>query len=227
MKLVVPTLALAALAAAAGCSKKSDAGGGLPPADDWQAPTPLAAQVEGGGGDPHAGVDMGGGDPHAGLDLGAMGGDPHAGVDMGGMGGDPMGGDPMMAGMAPPDPNRPIDPTKYLKGSIAATKETAGAIKPGAILFLSVKPIDPTTGDVIGGTIAVDRIDVGALPVPFNLTEANLMVDGTKFVGDVVITARIDGDGEARSATPGDVEGSVRARVPADGLSLVLDRIVQ
>jgi hypothetical protein len=224
MRFVV--LSLAALAAVAGCKQRSERAGGLPPAEDWQAPPPL-----GGGGaagraaDPHAGLDMAG-DPHAGLD---MAGDPHAGLAMGG---DPHAGldladDPAMAGLRPPDPDRPIDPSKFLRGRITATPTTAPAIEKGAILFLSVKPIDPTSGDVIGGTLAVDRIDIGALPVEFALTEANSMVDNTLFAGDVIVTARIDRDGEARTREPGDVEGRVRARIPAGGLELVLDTIVR
>jgi hypothetical protein len=49
------------------------------------------------------------------------------------------------------------------------------------------------------------------------------MAAGTRFDGDVVITARVDGDGEARTKEPGDVEGRVQARVPAKDLDLVLD----
>jgi hypothetical protein len=34
---------------------------------------------------------------------------------------------------------------------------------------------------------------------------------------------RVDRDGEAMSRKPGDIEGSVRAKIPARGLKIVLD----
>ncbi len=167
------------------------------------------------GGDPHAGLDMGGGDPHAGMD---MGGDPHAGMDMGG------GGEPQLD---PPDPDAPVDLSQFLRGNIVATDETKSLIKPGAILFVSVRPIEPTSGEVIGSPLAVARLELSALPMPFSLDGRNAMSAGTRFEGDVVIAAWVDGDGEAKSKEPGDVEGSVRAKIPADNLTLSLDTILR
>jgi hypothetical protein len=222
-----------------GCKKESSRPDSqLPAATDWSAPQPgEAAAASGpehpgpGGGDPHAGLDMGGGDPHAGLDMG--GGDPHAGVDMGG--GDPHAGldmgegaeDPAMAAIEPPDPARKIDASKFLRGKLVATAETSKLIKPGAIVFLSVRPIEPTSGDIIGAPLAVDRIDVTSLPLEFVLDETKAMSAGTGFDGDVLIVARVDGDGEARTKEPGDIEGQVKARIPAKGLTLSLDTVLR
>jgi len=230
----VVVVALAAAALACGCEKK-DGGTDMPAAKQWNAPSPVASQTGAagsaqggmamGGGDPHAGMDMGGGDPHGGMNMG--GGDPHGGMNMGG--GDPHAGMDMGGGemaMPAPDPNRPIDQSKFLRGVIDGTAKTKPLIKPGAILFIAVRPIDPKTGQVIGSPLAVDRIDVAKLPVPFELTEARAMVAGTQFAGDVVIEARGDGDGEARSKEPGDVVGSVRARIPATELRLELDSVL-
>lgn len=224
-------LVAAAVALIAGCEKKSSASSeGMPAAQDWNAPSPMAPEVQGGGGadmsNPHAGMDMGGmdmggGDPHAGIDMD----NPHAGMDMGDMG--DMGGDPRMAMVEPPDPNRPIDESKVLSGTITASAEVAGEVKPGAILFISAKPINPATGEVIGGPLAAERIDITALPVSFKLSERNAMSAGTRLDGDVLIQARIDGDGDAISKQPGDITGEVRARVPADKLALELDTILR
>ena len=68
---------------------------------------------------------------------------------------------------------------------------------------------------------------IAKLPVKFNLTEANAMSAGTDFSGTVRIDARIDGDGEARSKEPGDVVGSVRAKIPGKGLKLSLDTLLR
>lgn len=239
--------ALFCIAFASACKKDDRPSPKLPPASDWQAP-PMSGGQQGapasghagsnphgtagmntGASDPHAGLDMGamgaaGGDPHAGLDMNAAGGDPHAGVDMGG--GHAGAIDPMDA-VQPPDPNRPIDDSKFLKGAIVVTKETADRVKPGAIIFISVRPIEPVTGEIIGGPIAVERIDVQTLPTSFHLSERNAMSAGTQFAGDVLISARVDADGEARSRSPGDVEGTVRATIPSDKLELKLDTILR
>lgn len=147
-------------------------------------------------------------------------GDPHAGLDMGGAGGNP-------GGLAAPDPNRKIDPKMVLQGSLSASKDLAGLIKPGAIIFLSARPVNKVTGESLGAPLAVDRIDVQSLPVDFHLSGAQSMVAGTAFEGDVMLYARLDGDGEASSTLPGDIEGKVMATIPAEGLELVLDSLIK
>lgn len=198
----------------AGCDKRRDRPDqGMPPATDWQAPVVAPSAVagdspHGGMGNPHEGMgNPHGGDPHAGL-----GADPHAGMAMG--------------GMQPPDPAQPVDPAKFLKGQVRATGKTAKLVKPGSILFLSVRPVDPATGEVTGAPLAVDRIDIQKLPVAFHLNQANSMVAGTRFAGPVLISARVDQDGEASSKQPGDVEGKVQATIPAADIELVLDTVL-
>jgi hypothetical protein len=222
-------LVLSTLAAAA-CQSSGDAPRGMPPPSAWKPPTPQPSVVEPGAGgraqsgddprvapsdDPHAGLDMASGqsDPHASA-TGDQ--DPHAGLDMGEE-------DPAMAGMEAPDPNRPIDPNKFLRGVIRAGKDMEAGIRPGAVLFLSAWPIEPTTGEVLGSPVAVAKMDIQKLPMKFELSERDVMVAGTRFEGEVLISARVDGDGEARTKEPGDVEGRMRARIPAKDLDLVLD----
>ncbi len=160
-------------------------------------------------------------DPHAGLDMGGM--DPHAGLDMGGEFEDPA----MNARMAMAGPPKPVDPNMFLKGTIGVAPATADKVAAGDILFLAIKPVNPVSGEVIGGTIAADRIDVDDVPLSFTLTGADVMISGAEFAGEVLITARIDRDGEARTRNPGDVEGTLRAKIPSDGLALVLDTVVE
>jgi cytochrome c-type biogenesis protein CcmH len=115
----------------------------------------------------------------------------------------------------------------FVKGSIASNADTAALIEPGAIVFLSVRPINKATGEILGQPLAVERIDIRTLPVEFHLSGANSMVAGTQFDGDVEIYARVDRDGEASSVMPGDVEGRVKATIPAEGLALVLDTVIK
>lgn len=214
-----------ALPLAAGCSEEEEE---LPEAESWEAPSPLPGETEqnphagGQGGNPHAG-----GDPHAGVEgAPPLGDNPHAG-----MGGAPQGGGAGagadMAEFDPPDPNRAIDPNKYLRGTITDTEATSANIDRGDILFLSAKPIDPASGDEVGAPIAVDRLIVSEFPLQFELTEEHMMVAGTEFDGPVVVEARVDSDGEAMTRIPGDVEGAVQAEIPAEELELELDTIIE
>ena len=227
----VLTILVPILLAQSGCDRDTEPRG-LPSVSAWKSPEAKQSEVDRGGGpsaeqpgagqpgadDPHAGMQMEGSDPHAGLDMGGQGGaDPHAGLDMGGA------EDPAMAAMQPPDPDRKIDASKFLRGTIRADAKVAAGIDSGAVLFLSAVPVDPATGEVLGAPVAVARLEVGKLPMRFELTERDAMAAGTRFEGDVLITAWVDGDGEARTKEPGDVEGRLRARVPARGLDLVLD----
>jgi hypothetical protein len=229
---------LMAILVAAGCKQAGGDAEGLPQAESWQAPDPVPSLVgAGSNGSPHAGTDMNNphagmnmNNPHAGMDMsnphaGMDMSNPHAGMDMSnphaGMG---SVGD---TGMQPPDPDRPVDPSQFLDGTIVAGAKTKGLVKPGSVMFLSARPVNPTTGEVIGAPLAVDRIDVTQLPVSFHLSGANSMVAGTVFEGTVKIVARIDGDAEARTRLSGDLEGTLQATIPAKNLKLVLDTVVE
>jgi hypothetical protein len=157
-------------------------------------------------------------DPHAGLDMGGAD-DPHAGLDMEGAPDD-------LGGLEPPDPDRPIDQTKFLRGTIRAGGK-AGVIAPGATVFVSAWPVDTTTGDVLGAPLAVEKLTADKLPLAFRLDERNMMVKGTRFEGEVIVVARVDKDGEARTKEPGDVEGRARARIPSEKVAIVLDTVLR
>lgn len=223
---VVAPLVVAALAA--GCSKKSQ--DGLPPAQDWQgantAPVGTVARpatgTGGGGGmtNPHAGMDMGGGmaaDPHAGLDMN----NPHGGLPPANPHGSP---DVTQMGLASPDPNRAIDPTRRIKGVLKVDAKAKASVKPGGAIFLIVKKAGPD-GQPTGAPLAVDKVTYQD-NLPFELTEANAMVAGTELTGDVVVSARYDQDSDALSKQPGDVTGQARVKVPSDGVQLTLDTVL-
>lgn len=196
---LVAVFGLATAACGADKSETADKGRrGLPPIGQLELPTAMPGQVGGSRANPHRGNPHAPGDPHAGLDLG-LGTQPAA----------------------------EVDPTMFLKGDIVATAKTKKLVEPGAILFLMVKPVNPVSGEIIGNTMAVDRLDIAQLPIPFELTGAHAMMMGTVFEGDVVIIARIDQDGEARTKQPGDIEGSVVTKIPADKITLELDTVIE
>ncbi|MBL8623662.1 MAG: hypothetical protein JNK64_20305 [Myxococcales bacterium] len=240
------TIALCLVPLLGGCDKKKP--DGLPPATDWQAPaagSSVPMPSTGGGGpaaaDPHAGVPgappIGGGmgaDPHAGvpgappLGGGGDGSDPHAGVPgappIGGGGGGGGGVDVAQMGLPAPDPTRPMDPNKYLAGTIDAPEALRAKIPAGAAIFISVRTRDAATGQGVGAPIAVDKLVAsGTWPMTFKLTEAQAMIGGTGFAGSVVVSARFDQDSDAMSKQPGDVTGKAEATIPSAGVKLLLD----
>ncbi len=120
-----------------------------------------------------------------------------------------------------------IDPTQVLEGSIEVAPELRDQVKTGDVIFVSAKPIDPATGQIVKTTLAVARLEVAQLPMAFRLSGANAMSAGAAFKGEVAIIARVDRDRDAISRAPGDIEGTLRVTIPAKGLKLVLDTPVQ
>jgi hypothetical protein len=245
MRCVIWAAALGALAAA-GCHKKSQ--DGLPPASEWQnaqgegsAPAerepdepfpdftpppgmiskttdPHAGLDMGGASNPHAGLDMGGAsNPHAGLDMGGAS-NPHAGLDMKGDGepDNPHGG----LGLEAPDPDRPIDPSHRVTGTITVDPKAGAKLTPGTSVFLTVRRAGPD-GAPSGPPFTVDKLTWTGDGMAFEL-----MVAGTDLSGDVIVMARYDQDSDASSKQPGDVTGQIRVKLPAEHVQLTLDTVL-
>jgi hypothetical protein len=229
--------------AAGGCSKKSQ--DGLPPASEWQAASaadtgapsasgepsamPRFTPPPGMGGpktnNPHAGLDMTDpANPHAGLDM-TDPSNPHAGLDMSDPSNPHAGMDVTKLGLAAPDPNRAIDPTHRIAGTITIDAKAKDRVKPGTSVFLIVKRAG-ADGAPSGPPLAVDKLSWSGDGVPFELTDEQAMVAGTELSGDVVVMARYDQDSDALSKEPGDVTGQIRVKVPADNVKLSLDTVL-
>ena len=227
--LLFPAVCLALLLGA-GCNR--DHAGGLPPASKWTPPAPEPSEVTGhpvasGSPSPSPAAGSASSSDQQGLPPGHP---PIAGGGAGGAGAADSphaGGSAVDPSLSAPDPDRPIDPKKFLSGRIRTTPDTARAVHAGQVLFISARPIDPATGTVLGAPLAVERVEVGALPMSFRLDESNMMVAGTRFEGDALITAWVDSDGDARTHQPGDVHGQLKAHIPQGDLDLVLDTVQQ
>lgn len=230
----------------AACGRDKKPAEGLPPGEEWvqnsagqmvqkgdlgkmpnlppPSPPPGMANPQSGGmggnsDDPHAGLGIpppgtgGSDDPHAGLD---MSGNPHAGG----------GVDVSKMGLPAPDPNRAIDPSRFVKGVIKIHEKARSRAKAGTALFLVVKRAG-SDGAPTGQPLAVEKLEWNAAgELPFSLTEAQAMVGGTELTGDVIVTARYDQDSDALSKEPGDITGSARVTLPADNVTVVLDTIL-
>ncbi|HEX4452636.1 MAG TPA: hypothetical protein VH143_17280 [Kofleriaceae bacterium] len=231
MRRVLVVVAAMSLAA---CSK-TESSTGLAPAQDWGA-----AQSTGGGAaapgnnphatdpdNPHAGLGLNAQgepeadgtatNPHAGLGM-ASGDDPHAGMAGGGV-------DVSKLGLPPPDPNRAIDPSRFVKGVITLGAKSAAHVKAGGVIFIVVKRSD-ATGQPTGTPLAVDKLTWQPDKLAFELGEQQAMVGGTQLTGDVIVQAHYAQDGDALSKAAGDVLGQTRVTIPADHVSVVLDKVL-
>jgi hypothetical protein len=124
-----------------------------------------------------------------------------------------------------PDPNRAIDPAHHIKGVIKIHPKAADRAKPGGAIFVVVKRAD-ASGQPTGSPLAVDKLTWQKDELAFELTEKQAMIAGTELIGDVVITARYDQDGDALSKQPGDIVGQMRLKIPADNVKLYLDQVL-
>lgn len=197
----------------------------MPPAEGWDQsslaamgsidPGPRAPRH-----DPHAGVPgapaLGAGDgenPHGDMGGGDMG-NPHAG-----------GIDVTQLGIEGPDPDRKIDPSRRVTGTIRVGGAAKGRVSANGAVFVVVKRAG-ADGKPTGMPLAVEKLTWAGDAMPFELTEANAMAAGTELTGDVIVSARFDQDSEAISKQSGDVTGQVRVKVPADNVELMLDTVL-
>ncbi|HRC58663.1 MAG: hypothetical protein IPI49_25260 [Myxococcales bacterium] len=199
-----------------GCERKHQAAG-LPPAQNWsEGAAGSAAAMTGPAGASAAA------NPHAGVDMN----DPHAGVDMTGGGGG--GVDVTKMGLQGPDPNRPVDPSKFVRGSIKTAPGLKDKVKPGTAVFVVAKKADPSGQPVAGAPLAVTRLEWPSVgqELAFQLTEADQMIAGTQFAGDIVVSVRYDQDSDALSKQAGDLTGLQKVTIPAEGVTVMLDTIL-
>lgn len=89
-----------------------------------------------------------------------------------------------------------------IAGQVTITPELAANVSPNDVLFVIVRrPQGPPR------PIAVKRIDGPRFPVAFEITNDDVMVQGSELKGMVDIVARVDKDGRAGPPQSGDLEG--------------------
>ncbi|MDH4186935.1 MAG: hypothetical protein OEV08_08050 [Nitrospira sp.] len=86
-------------------------------------------------------------------------------------------------------------------GRVTIAPALADQVRPTDVLFVMVKrPGSPRP-------VAATRIEHPQFPVAFELTNADVMVQGSELRGMVDVMARLDRDGQAGPAQAGDIEG--------------------
>ena len=80
----------------------------------------------------------------------------------------------------------------------------------------------------VGPPLAVKRIMGASFPLDFTLGPGDRMIQQMPFMGPLTVTARIDGDGNAMSRNPGDLQGAVPEPVATGttGIDLVIDQML-
>ena len=93
---------------------------------------------------------------------------------------------------------------------------------PGAVLFIIARRGEG------GPPLAVKRIMGARFPLDFTLGPDDRMIQQMPFMGPLTVTARIDGDGNAMSRNPGDLQGAVPEPVATGttGIDLVIDEML-
>lgn len=109
-----------------------------------------------------------------------------------------------------------------IQGEISLSPELAGSVPSGAVLFLIARTAER------GPPLAVQRVTDPSFPMAFSIGPADRMIQSMPFAGEIRISARLDGDGNAMSRNPGDLSGSSpTAHAPGDtGVAVVIDQVL-
>jgi cytochrome c-type biogenesis protein CcmH len=113
------------------------------------------------------------------------------------------------------------------RGSIAGTVKIdpglASKVEPSDVLFVIVRR--PTGSP---RPLAAIRIEHPRFPVDFQVTNADVMIQGGELKGMVAVIARLDKDGSAGPAQPGDIEGEFEKNPTMAGakdVEIVLNKV--
>ncbi len=126
-----------------------------------------------------------------------------------------------MAG-APPQPmgGRGATPVaaeaEPIAGTMVLTPELEGQVPADAILFLVARKPGG------GPPIAVQRIPNPKFPLPFEIGPGDRMIQSIPFEGPLLLSARVDGDGNATSREPGDLQGAAPDPVDAGATGVTI-----
>ncbi|MBA5866172.1 MAG: hypothetical protein GDA67_05675 [Nitrospira sp. CR1.3] len=110
-----------------------------------------------------------------------------------------------------------------IAGRVVIAPDLANQVRSTDVLFVIVRRP--------GGTprpVAAKRIERPAFPVAFEITNADVMVQGSELRGMVDVIARLDRDGQAGPAQPGDIEGRYAKNPTLPGgrdLEITLDKV--
>ena len=109
-----------------------------------------------------------------------------------------------------------------VRGTIRLATDFEGTLPANPTLFLIARP------EAGGPPLAVKRIQEPRFPLDFEIGPGDRMIEEMPFAGPLLLSARIDGDGNASTRAAGDLQGTAAAPVApgATGVDIVLDEIL-
>lgn len=109
-----------------------------------------------------------------------------------------------------------------IKGRVALAPAVAARAASNGILFIVAR-----RGGA-GPPVAVKRIESPVFPLEFELGPDDRMIQAMPFTGPLLLTARLDGDGNATTRSPGDLQGAAASPVDpgAEGVEIVLGEVL-
>lgn len=112
--------------------------------------------------------------------------------------------------------------TAPVSGVVRLAPELAGRVPANGVLFIVAR-----RGGA-GPPLAVKRIESPTFPLAFELGPDDRMIQAMPFAGPLQLTARVDGDGNATTRTPGDLQGAAPAPVDpgATNVEIVLGEVL-
>ena len=107
-----------------------------------------------------------------------------------------------------------------IQGTVSVSEGLKNKIPENATLFLFARNLDVKRGP----PLAVQRIPEIKMPFKFSLGPQDIMISGTPFDGPMVLTGRIDSDGDARVGI-GDIEGFKKVKPGDKNVELLLNHL--
>jgi hypothetical protein len=123
-------------------------------------------------------------------------------------------------------PGGELDPKTVLSGVIKVDAKVKDKIAAGDVIFVVARRYEAgATGP--GTPLAVKKMTAGKFPLSFTLDSRDAMLAGTQLAGKVVVTVRVDKDGDAISKNPGDVTGQSKpVEPPQKNVVVQLDTVL-
>ncbi|MBM4292415.1 MAG: hypothetical protein FJ138_14095 [Deltaproteobacteria bacterium] len=99
----------------------------------------------------------------------------------------------------------------HISGEITIKPELLGTLKAGSVMFVIVRRYDPNGGQgMLLASTKIGDVSAATFPKPFVVQQKDSMM-GAPLAGQVVVSARVDQDGDAISKQPGDIVGNAGA----------------
>ena len=109
-----------------------------------------------------------------------------------------------------------------IEGTLELAPDLAGRVPPGAVLFVIARTAQS------GPPLAVVRVTAPSFPLQFSIGPGDRMIQSMPFAGEILLSARVDADGDAMTKSPGDLRGaSDTPNAPGDrGVTLLIDEVL-